>query len=217
MSKRNLFFLVLVLFLIAPDSFCQNWDLRLDKDGIKVYTRKIGGSNVQEFRGETTVKSNMSGILTLIDDISEYPKWQNNCRYAERIKKINKRSGYSYYVIKTPWPISDRDIYTYYKVTQDTATKIVTVTLQGIKDYLPEQAGKVRIPSMKGFWQLTPVKKGVTNVVCQVHCETGGIVPAVITNAYITETPYFNLLNLKKIVESPIYPKTVMEGVKELE
>jgi len=90
------------------------------------------------------------------------------------------------------------------------------MTLKCAKDYMPEEKDKVRIPKLTGFWQLTPLAKGLTKVVYQVHCDIGGIIPAVLVNAYITDSPYYNLLNIKKLVESPLYPKTVIKYLKEL-
>lgn len=217
MSFLKSFFSSLVFVFVSLNSFCQAWELKEDKDGIKIYTRKIEGSSVKEFRGEIVVHSNLGSILALIDDVSSYPKWMHNCSYAERVKKISKESGYTYYVLKAPWPVIDRDSYVYYEVTQDLSNKAVTIAIKGIKDYLPKKDGRVRIPTIKGFWQLSPIKKGITHVVYQLHCESGGFVPAAIVNAYITETPYYNLLRLKKTVESPNFPKIVMKEVKELE
>jgi hypothetical protein len=216
MSIRSLIITLIVLFIIPVHSFSQDWKLRTDEGGVKIYTRGIAESNVQEFKGEVTVKSNISGILGIIDSVSEYPKWMKNCIESKRLKKVSPSSGYTYYVIKAPWPVSDRDACTFYNVTQDTTTKIVTVTLKAVKDYIPEKSGRIRIPSMKGSWTLIPVAKGVTKIVYQVHCDIGGLVPAVIINAYITETPFSNLTTIKKIVESPLFPKKVRPDVKEL-
>lgn len=214
-TKKYLLFL-LVSFMFFSYSFSQNWELKLEKNGVTVYTRPFAGSNVREFRGEITVKSNMGSILALIDSVSEYPKWMYNVTYASRPKKISRDIGYTYTIIKSTWPVSDRDICTYYTVKQDTATKIVTIALTGIKDYMPLKDGTIRVPAITGFWQLIPMAKGVTKVIYQVHCESGGYVPASIVNAYITDTPYYNLFNLRNIVESPLYPKKVIPNVKEM-
>jgi hypothetical protein len=216
MNYRKLLILTLISFLTCFNSFCQKWDLRVDKEGVKVYTRSVAGSNVQEFKGEVIVKSNLSGILALIDSVPEYPKWMYKCTFAERPKRINQSSGYTYTVIESPWPVSDRDLCTYYYVKQDTSTKVITIPLKGVKDYMPVKPGRVRIPAMTGSWQLIPVAKGVTKVIYQVHCESGGYVPASIVNAYITDTPYYVLLNMKNLVESPKYPRILVRNVKEL-
>ncbi len=216
MSALRLFLSIFTLLLFSFNSYSQEWKLRTNDQGIKIYTRSFENSNVQEFKGEVTVKSNLSGILSLIDSVSEYPKWMKNCLFSERLKKTSSSSGYTYYVIHAPWPVSDRDACTYYKVTQDTATKTVTVALKAVPTYLPERSGRVRVPSLVGSWQLIPISKGVTKIIYQVHCDIGGMVPALIINAYITETPFYNLLSIKKIVESPLYPKMVRADVREM-
>lgn len=216
MSHLKLFIFIFITSFITYTSFCQKWDLKVDKDGVKVYTRGVEDSNIKEFKGEITTKSNMGSIIAIIDSVSAYPKWMMNCTYSKRIKSINKTSGYNYYVVHAPWPATDRDLCSYYCIKQDTATKVVTMTLKGVKDYLPEEKDIVRIPKLNGFWQLTPLAKGVTKVVYQVHCDIGGIIPAFIVNAYITDSPYYNLLNIKKLVESPLCPKTVIKYLKEL-
>jgi hypothetical protein len=214
-SLRKLNFII--CFLLTQTVYSQGWELKEEKSGIKLYTRNVNGSNVKEFKGEVVVSCNLGGILTLIDDISSYPKWLYNCTYAERLKKITRSSGYTYSVLKTPWPLTDRDAVVYYEVTQDEQTKTVTISIKGTKDYIPLKDDKVRLPSVKGCWQLVPVKKNLTKVIYQLHCEPGGYIPASIINLYITETPYYNLRNLKKIVESPLYPKITMSGVNEPE
>jgi hypothetical protein len=216
MSIWKVFLFILISVFFSSNSFCQAWNLKTDQDGVKIFTRGFEGSNIQEFKGEVTVNSNLSGILELIDSVSEYPKWMKNCIESARLKKINESSGYTYYVIKAPWPVSDRDACIYYKVTQDTNTRILTISLKAVKDYLPQKSGRVRIPSLQGSWQLIPIAKGVTKIIYQVHCDIGGIIPAIIINAYITETPFSNLSHIKKIVESPLYPRMVRKGVREL-
>jgi hypothetical protein len=216
MKHYSFLLLITVLILFSFNSFGQPWELKTEENGVKVYTRPIEGSNVLEFKAEVTVKSNMSGILDIIDSVSEYPRWMKNCLEAERLKKVSNSSGYSYYVIDAPWPVADRDACVYYKVTQDTTTRIITIAIKAVKDYIPAKPDRVRIPSLNGTWQLIPTSKGVTKIIYQVHCDIGGLVPAILVNAYITDTPVSNLSKIKLIVESPLYPKRMRPGVREL-
>ncbi|HNW70024.1 MAG TPA: START domain-containing protein [Bacteroidales bacterium] len=216
MNHRKFFILFLFSVLSSFNAFSQDWKLKKDSDGIKVYTRDVKGSSIQEFRGEVVAKSNLSTILYVIDNIADYPKWMYKCSYAERLKKINEASGYAYSVLDQSWPVTDRDACTFYYVTQDSNSLVVTINIKGVCNYIPEKPDRVRMPSIKGSWQLIPVSKGVTKIVYQIHSEAGGEVPAALVNMFVTNTPYYNLLNLKKIVESPLYPKKVMEHVKEL-
>ncbi|HOV11466.1 MAG TPA: START domain-containing protein [Bacteroidales bacterium] len=214
MSTKKLF-LSMLLLLCFQYAFTQQWELKKESDGVRVYTRPVKGSGIREFKGEIIVKSNLCNILSVIQRISDYPKWMYNCSYAEQIKKVNEASGYIYSVLKQSWPVQDRDLCSYYSVVQDSITKVITITMKGVKDYIPVKSDKVRVPSLKGFWQLIPLAKGVTKIIYQVHSEAGGYVPETVVNAFITDSPYYNLLNLKKIVESPLCPHSKIENLKE--
>jgi len=214
--RNQKLFLLIMLLLCFQHTFSQQWELKKESDGVKVYTRPVKGSGIREFKGEIIVKSNLGNILSVIEKISEYPKWMYNCSYAEQLKKNNEASGYIYTVLKQSWPVQDRDICSFYSVVQDSITKVITITMKGVKDYIPAKSDKVRVPSLNGFWKLIPLAKGVTKIIYQVHSESGGNVPEAIVNAFITDTPYYNLLNLKKIVESPLCPRSKIENLKEL-
>jgi len=214
MIQKHVYFIFISVFF-GLNSFSQEWTLKKESDGIKIYTRDVKGSSIQEFRGEVVAKSNLSTILSVIDNIADYPKWMYKCSYAERLKKINESSGYSYSVLDQSWPITDRDACTFYSVTQDSITLVVTISIKGVSNYIPVKSDKVRMPSIKGFWQLIPISKGVTKIVYQIHSEAGGEIPAAVVNMFVTDTPYYNLLNLKKIVESPLFYNKGMENVKE--
>ena len=214
MIQKHVNFIFISVFFVL-NSFSQEWTLKKESDGVKIYTRDVKGSSIQEFRGEVVAKSNLSTILSVIDNIADYPKWMYKCSYAERLKKINESSGYSYSVLDQSWPVTDRDACTFYSVTQDSITMVVTISIKGVSNYIPVKSDKVRMPSIKGFWQLIPLSKGVTKIVYQIHSEAGGEIPAAVVNMFVTDTPYYNLLNLKKIVESPLFHTTGMENVKE--
>lgn len=214
MIQKHVNFIFISVFFVL-NSFSQEWTLKKESDGVKIYTRDVKGSSIQEFRGEVVAKSNLSTILSVIDNIADYPKWMYKCSYAERLKKINESSGYSYSVLDQSWPVTDRDACTFYSVTQDSITMVVTISIKGVSNYIPVKSDKVRMPSIKGFWQLIPLSKGVTKIVYQIHSEAGGDIPAAVVNMFVTDTPYYNLLNLKKIVESPLFHTTGMENVKE--
>ena len=73
MTLQKLFLFVFISAFITYSSVCQKWDLKVDKDGVKVYTRGVEDSNIKEFKGEITARSNMGSILAIIDSVSAYP------------------------------------------------------------------------------------------------------------------------------------------------
>ena len=208
-------FICFIIFVNPVSSRAQAWELKENKNGVKVYIRDVAGSDVEEFKGETTAKTNLGSLLNIMDDFNNYPSWAYNCPYAERVKKVSVSEGYAYTVLKTPWPVTDRDLVTHYVITQNPTTKIVTLKIDAVSGYVPDK-GNVRMTYLKGFYQFTPLKNGTIQIVYQVHSDPGGSVPTSIINMFIVDAPYYSLLNLKNKVENPKFIKTYRKEIAEL-
>jgi hypothetical protein len=129
---------------------------------------------------------------------------------------MNLKERVTYTVIHAPWPVSDRDTVTYSKIVQDPKSKIVTIYLKGVPGQYPVQSGKVRVPSLKGFWQFIPNKNGYTTVVYQLHSEPGGSLPDALANSTVVDIPYNTLLNMHKVVKQEKYQTGKIAEVQEL-
>lgn len=205
------------LFLIVvtiSSLFAQNWEQKTHKDGITVWTRKVNQSDFKEFKGETIINGSLSDILSVFDDINCYTKWIHNCIEAKQVKRESAMKGTRYTAIKTPWPVSDRDVVFDYTVTQNRATKVVTSKLVGVKGGVPDK-GRVRMTYMVGSYELTPIGKNKTKVAFQSHNDPAGKVPTSLVNQMITDTPYHTLIKLRALVHSGNYHKQIFKEITE--
>jgi len=210
------FLLGFLIFLFVSESItAQPWVLSFDKEGVKVYTRRLAHSRFKEFKGETIVNSSLSALVELLDDVSNQPNWLYNCTRAERLKTVSKTEGYNYVVVTAPWPVTDRDMIIHYVITQDLNTKSIKIDMSVVSDFIPEKQGLIRVPSMTGQWLFIPLSGGRVRVVYQVHSETGGAVPASIANSFVEDTPFYTLKNLTEEIKKPKYKNAVIEGVVE--
>ena len=209
------FILLVSARLISADA-AGEFQVEKDKNGVKVFTRKIEGSALKEFKGVTTIKTSLMSLVALMDDTDAYPQWLYNVTTAKLVNKINLKERVTYTVIHAPWPVSDRDTVTYSKIVQDKKSKIVTIYLKGVPNQYPAQAGKVRVPALKGFWQFIPNKNGYVTVIYQVHSEPGGSIPDAIANSTVTDIPYHTLLKMHQIVKQEKYQNGKIPEVQEL-
>ena len=208
--------LFFILFLTLSVSYAQEvWNVAIEKDAVRVWTREVADSKFKEYKGEMLVKSSLSCLVSLLDDVANQKNWLYNITESKRLKTISKTEGVNYFVQTVPWPVTDRDMIVKYKLSQDQKTKVVLIEMSGVKDYIAEKEGKVRVPSMVGKWEFTPLGKGIIKVVYQMHSETGGSVPASIANASCVDIPFNTLKNMKKEIEKPIYKNAVIEGLLE--
>ena len=107
-------FLFLVLFL-ATDGFGQeDWSLKKDQDGIKVYTRSVEGTSFKAFKGSIVLDVDQDKLIARLTDMSGFSTWMPN------VSELEVVNAQTYYVLTdSPWPAADRD--GYYEMTIDDA------------------------------------------------------------------------------------------------
>lgn len=215
MKYKKRVLLLVILFVGIFEVYSQNWVLEFEKNGIKVWTRKLDWSQIKEFKGETIINTNLGSIVYVLDDVNNYPTWVYNCIESYRVKKENDFKGYIYNVIKTPWPVKNRDFVYQYSVSQNKTTLVVSINTLAVKGMVPDK-GYVRMTYVKSSYVLTPLDKNRVKVVFQNHSDPAGDVPQSIINMFITETPYYTLSNLRKMIESPNFKKHYNDNILEL-
>ena len=212
---KNIFFFCVFCLSNSFSNAQGEWKTSLEKDAIRVYTREVENSKFKEFKGETLVKTTLSCLVSLLDDALNQKNWLYNVTESKRLKTTSKTEGYNYYVQKAPWPVTDRDLIVKYNLSQNKKTKVVTIELYGVKDYIAVKPEYVRVPSLRGKWEFTPLGNGIIKVVNQMLSDTGGSVPASIANATSVDIPYNTLKNLKKQIEIPKYKNAHIDDLLE--
>ncbi len=194
----------IISILILPLAFSQNdWKLKKERKGIKVYTRAVEGSGFKQFKGITEVGAPLSSIIGVLMDIDSYTEWSPKTAEARVLEKEGDHRTIHYIKTNAPWPVSDRDgIYT--MNVQKTGNK-VKVDVGCKPTYLPEVEGVVRIQETAGGWELTPLQNGKVEVKYQVHSEPGGSIPSWLANSSVVDIPYETLTNLKEQVKKSKY------------
>ena len=109
--------LVLILFFMVNVSMAQetdstDWKLAKDQNGIKIYTRKVKGLKLNEFKAVTTIETSLEQLVDVIRKVDRYVEWMSQLARSYIIDKVNNNEIYIYSESSVPWPISNRDIVT---------------------------------------------------------------------------------------------------------
>jgi hypothetical protein len=187
--------------------------LQKNENGIVVYTRDVTDSKLKEVRVVNTVTSSLSGLVALLLDTKNYPQWIYGCSESKTLKVISEKELYNYQVTDVPWPFSDRDVVSDFKVEQDSATKIVTFTKRCIADFLPEKNSMVRIQKIASSYRLIPVGHGSVQVEMQMSIDPGGNIPAWFINYNLVVAPYKTTEAM--ITQLPQYQSATYSFIKE--
>ncbi len=195
--KNKLSFLI--LFLIPIFALSQQWELKTNKNGVKIYVRNVPDKNFKEFKGVVSIKAPLNSIFNYVKNAGNAPLWVDGVSYA----KILKSSGneyYSYEQIDMPTPFQKRDL-----VVKNTIKRLndreIKIILRSVPDYYPQNNDFIRIQETYGFWLFKQTDDKTTEVVYQIYSDPAGNLPAWLVNKFITTKPYQTLLNLKNHFE----------------
>lgn len=192
--------IIILLFsaFVVPDLLVE-WTLKKDKDGVKIYTRPVEGSALKEFKGVVNIRTTAQAAKALILDLESYTEWQHNCIQSKILHINNENDIYGYSLTDAPWPVQDREAIVRTQVSEKEG--IITLKMTCTPDYIKANDGVVRIPTMNGFWRITPLKDGMVEVLQQVHASPGGRIPDWLANSAVVDTPFQTLLNMKRRLE----------------
>jgi hypothetical protein len=202
--------LVILLFLMPSYSNAEDqWTLKKDSNGVKVYSTPSGGEDLIIFKGVTEINAPIEVVTEVVRDIPSYTQWYWQCKEARVLKSDpGKRTIVFYFVSHPGWPVSDRDFIIYNTQVGDPKDGEVSLALGNIaEDIVPLQEGIVRLKHVSGGWNLKKIDKNKTAVTLLIKTEPGGSVPKAIANMVMGDTPFNTLKDLKRMAAMDKYYK----------
>jgi hypothetical protein len=176
------------------------WQLRVNKEGIAVYTRKVEASPILEYKASMMVQAKLSTLMRFFEDAKKLPQWYYQCIQAEPLASESAEESIVYFVLHLPWPVTERDCVYRRVKSLDSASGEIGYTFSAVSGRFPQQPGKVRVLYLKTIWRFTPLKDGRIEVYFQQHSDPGGSIPSFLVNQLSLEIPFYSLKNLRKML-----------------
>lgn len=196
---RYLFYIFIVLPLISKAQ--GDWQLKKEKNDIRVFMRSIDGSPFKEIKVDMTIKTSLNVFNKFISDVKNHKEWIYGNRQLYLLEKISEDLLIYYTEFDLPWPASDRDINTRLQVITDSIPGTTFVISEAIPGYSPINEGLVRITSSRAFWKVTKVNEMTIKIEYVIRLDPAGSLPAWLVNMTATTGPYNSFSNLKNMLE----------------
>lgn len=208
---------LLILALLVFPAFSRiqaqdDWIFKNEKEGVKVYYRKT--SDVYELKLITSLKVPLSGLVLLLSEVDNYPKWGYKVIESRELNKVSDMETYYYSKLDFPWPLDDRDIIVRSKMEQDPTTRRITATSIAQPDYLPANKGVVRMRTAKTTWTLIPGHGGWTYVEYYIYSDPGGSLPDWLVNMALEVGPRETIKNIRNFIMQEKYQSAKLAHVR---
>lgn len=189
-----------IIAIISMSLFLQpNWELKKEKDGIKVYVATSDDSKIKQFKVEAFVKAKPREIADAVIDLENNYKWFLNVEKAVLLKQIGKDEFIFKQVIQVPFPFQNREVVDYCSV-KNLQEGVIRIELKEDNTFVPVSEDYVRMPISRGYWMLTPSGEG-TDIEYSFLADPGGNIPAWLTNQFIVSNPLKTIKGLREYLK----------------
>lgn len=211
---KILFIALLLVLKLIPASAQSDWKLKIEKEGIKIYTSTVPDSKVRAIKVEADFNATASQMVALVMNIKNSTDWVYHLKSGILIKQVSPSELYYYSEVNLPWPTANRDFVVHLKVNQNQDTKVVTIDGPAVPGFVPVQKGIVRVSDSNGRWIITPSGNDQIKVVYTIHVNPGGSLPSWLVNMFATEGPLKIFENIKSQLQKPMYKNSVFAFVE---
>ncbi len=200
MKNRILAFIAIFILCISIVYAENAWKLEKNKDGIKIWTRKMVNSNLKEYKGSVIIQTKTEKLLAFLKNYSAFDKWMYKADVGslKLVKKVNENDFYFRLTMSAPF-IKSRESVTHFVMNQADENGIILINLTSTPDLIPLNENYVRIPKWVGFWKIVPLGNDKIEVIHQAQIAAGGTIPDALANLGAVDAPYSMLYSLKEI------------------
>jgi hypothetical protein len=197
--KSYHFFLLLFCYLstLQGSVYAQSpeqWILRKESKGIKIFTRKVNQEGLREFKAITVMQVPIHTLEVVLDDEQTHPQWHASAHTVELIEVLSPNEKIVHYTADLPWPINDRDMVI--QIKKETKKSRISYYLSSVPTKIEEQEDYVRMEVAGGSWQLTRASSTSTQITYRFFANPEGSLPGWVINYFMVSSPYETLLDL---------------------
>lgn len=211
---------LVVLLLLAHVAWTMSgsgqWELVRREAGVKLWTLKMPGSSLVQVKSTVRIKSTVSGMLKLLEDLDSCVDAQ--CFDSRMIERLQTPPGqYAAFVrFKFAIPgVRTQEYVLFQQRFQDPKTKQAKVTLMAAPNRIPRDRCCVRITHLYNTWLLTPRDNGDLDVEFSQDTNVGGL-PYPFANLALTQGTFMVMKDMQSLMNKPRYRVDTYADVQEL-
>ncbi|HJW31621.1 MAG TPA: hypothetical protein VJ508_20490 [Saprospiraceae bacterium] len=197
-TLATLFCILLGLLATKSVAGADQWELELDKDGIRVYTQIEDPSPYKQVKVTTTINAPMEKVIEILMAFSKYKTWM----YQVNESYLINQSDSSYYIFlleDATWPMQNR--YQVSKLDVHQHPNDTNIEFRSIPNYIEKRTDAIQIKQYEGYWALENRPDHRCSLEYVLIHNPGGSVPPWLANFHALENPFQSIANLKELAE----------------
>ncbi len=196
MGKVKLFTLLL---LFGYYSFAADWKFETEKDGVKIYSRKVKGTNILSFKAVGFVDAPLDKMLAALRNVEVATEWDKSLLVKKTLKDHSLIEADTYSVVDLPTFFDDRElvlnnILDYDEKTHELIVRAKSVDLKDAPRNKKYTRAEIRIAEFR----IKPENDLFTKMSMECMVDPKGDIPPWLANIVQQDMPYNFIKNLEK-------------------
>jgi Polyketide cyclase / dehydrase and lipid transport len=195
----TLFFLLFALATVRTFAAAgDQWELELEKEGIRVYTQLEGSSPYKQVKVTATINAPKDKVMEILLAFGNYNRWMNQVEQSYLVNQAD--SAYYVFILEdADWPMQNRYQVSKLEVNQSFARS--KVKFRAVPNFIEKRTDAIQIKQHEGYWELENRSDHQCVLEYVLIQNPGGHVPPWLANFHAVENPYQSVYRLKELVE----------------
>lgn len=169
-------FILLILSFANPLYASSEWSPYTQQEHLQIQYRYTS-EDLLQIQVQAEVISRLGAFLHLLEDTGAIHDWVYNAASAHILQQPDIHTHIVHTQIAGTWPVARRDMITRSQWHQNVDSYQLTLEVESASDYLPEQAGVIRMTDIAGTWILTPGDNQTIHIHYLGHADPAGRIP----------------------------------------
>lgn len=214
--KRTAYLLLMMGLFFQTAAKCQeDWSLKKDKNGIKVYSRKTTNYKFNELKVEAVFDGRISQLAAVLLNVDKQYEWVYKTIKSEMVKKNSATDVIYYSEIEVPWPFDNRDLVMHMNIQQNLQNKALSIVVKSENEQVPVKNNIARIKYALAKWTVTPINTAQFKIEYSIQVDPGDGIPAWLLNLFAISGPYESFKNLKDQLKLPQYQQATFPFITD--
>lgn len=189
--------LILVYLLVGI-----HWILEKDSGNLKVFSQP-GMNGYKSYKAEVDIPANIQKVSNWLLDIPGHCRWVYNCKFSNKPKSFAENHFIIQYIIDTPFPVSDREVFfdTKYVEQVQNNKKFVDIQMNVIDSGFEIKKGNVQIKN--GYIKITllEVNENLTKMTYIYNLDPGENLAKTLADPFNYRLTYYTMKNLSEKIK----------------
>jgi uncharacterized membrane protein len=192
-------FLLVLITIKTKASTGDQWELELEREGIRVYTQLEGDSPYKQIKVTTTINAPVEKVMEILLAFNHYSRWMNHVDESYLLNQSD--SNYYVFILEdADWPMQNRYQVSRLNVKQSMNKSLIR--FKSIPNFIEKRTDAIQIKQHEGYWELEDRTEHQCTLEYVLVQNPGGHVPPWLANFNAVENPYQSVSRLKELAEN---------------